>query len=400
MKNLFHIELNHNLIEKMCEWRHFLHSHPEIGLNEKVTSEYIYKVLKEEAKIDEIYLGYAKTAVVAVIEGNSKNKNSTKQKTIALRADMDALPLKEKASPLDKKGMPYKSIYENTMHACAHDIHMASLLGAAKYLNEHKNFFGKVVFIFQPGEEGFYGAKLMIEEGLLSKISIDAIFALHIWPDLPYGEWGITEGSAMANSDMFTIKIKGYGGHGAFPHKTKDPIITASHLILALQNIISRMNDPLSPAVLSITQIHSGTTHNIIPEDVTITGTLRTLSTETQNKLIEKINQIINGVANTFDSKIELDFHYGYPAMINTPKETNFCLELVSELFPDKKIHYPLAASLGGEDFAYFLQKIPGHMIKLGVGGEFALHNPYFVPTDEIMSIVAKYWIGLVEKYN
>ncbi|MBF0362420.1 MAG: amidohydrolase [Oligoflexia bacterium] len=404
MKNPF-FDNKSNIYKEMCECRHFLHSHPELSLEESITSDFIFNFLRDKAniKVEQIHRGYAKHGVVAIIDGNGGASES--RKTIALRADMDALPLEEKANPLCENGVSFKSIHANKMHACAHDIHMAALLGAAIYLNQNqnKNFNGQVILIFQPGEEGLFGAKLMIEDGLLDKFKMDAIFGLHIWPDLPFGEWGITEGAAMANSDMFTIKIRGHGGHGALPHKTKDPIIVSAHLILALQNLISRMNNPFSPAVLSITQINSGTTHNIIPEEAVIAGTLRTLSTEVQSSLIEKIKQITNGIASTFDCTIDLDYQFGYPVMINSSKEAKFCSSVVNKIFPGSKVHHSMTASLGGEDFAYFLQKIPGNMIKLGVLGNdnknISLHNPYFVPSDEIMLAAAGYWIGLVNNY-
>ncbi|MBF0313647.1 MAG: amidohydrolase [Oligoflexia bacterium] len=378
-----------NTIAAMTSWRREFHQCPEVGMEEKLTSKKIETILKS-MPVDEVVTAIAGTGVVAVIKGKHPSKQGNNYRAIGLRADIDALPLQENGTPF------YKSKHPGIMHACGHDGHMAMLLGATQELAHSRDFAGNVYAIFQPGEEGFFGAQKMIEEGLFDRFPMDAIFGMHGWPDLPLGEFGLAPGAIMANSDELYITITGKGGHGAQPHHSPDPIVALSELILSLQTIVSRRINPHTPAVISITEVHSGTTHNIIPATARLSGTARSLSSDVREFLKASIFQIAEGIAAIHNVKIDINYVYGYPVTINSERETTLCKEVISSIISHpQQLHYPVPASLGGEDFSYFAEKVPACYIHLGIGTPSPLHHPDFDFPDEALAIGAKYWITL-----
>ena len=284
------------MLDEMKSWRQDLHKIPEIGLEEYETSKYIKNKLKEfNVNFKE---GYSNTGLVAWVKGNKGNSN----KSIGLRADFDALPMPE------KNNFEYKSSKDGMMHACGHDGHTSMLLGAAKYISENNDFDGTVYFIFQPGEEGFAGGKKMIEDGLFDDFSIDEVYALHNWPDLPLGSFGVNSGPMMAAVDEFDIIVKGKGGHAAFPQLVIDPIIVASQIVTAIQTIISRSTDPVDKALISITKIHGGTAYNVIDDEVKLSGTIRTFKPETRSFIEKKIEEIANGISKAHGAGASIEF--------------------------------------------------------------------------------------------
>ena len=366
------------------EIRHALHIHAETAYEERWTSDFIADKLKHFGI--EVHRGFAKTGVIGIL------KNKTSKRSVALRAELDALDICE------KNDIPYRSKNPCKMHACGHDGHMAMLLGAAKYLAKTRNFDGTVYFIFQPAEENEGGAKRMIDEGLFEKFQIDAIYGMHNWPALETGKIAISKGAVMAAYDNFEITIEAKGSHAAHPEHGVDPVVVASHIVTALQSIISRYVDPLKSAVLSITQIHSGSTWNVIPDSAVLRGTVRTFRKDIQDIIEEKMRSIASSVAEGFGAKAIIDYKRLYPATINNDIE--FALKAGKEIVGDKNIITDYPPSMGSEDFAFFLQKKRGCYVKLGTKKEgelFMLHSPHYDFNDEVLLIGAAYWIKLAE---
>ena len=372
----------------MTEWRRYLHSIPELSFNEIKTAKFISSKLSEWGIKHEKNI--AKTGIVAQIKG--KKGNSTK--TIGLRADIDALPIHE------NNNIEYKSTHKGVSHKCGHDGHATLLLGAAKYLSENPDFDGTVNFIFQPAEEGGGGANEMIKDGLLEKFPMSQVFGMHNWPDIPKGKFSICSGPIMAAVNTIQIKITGRGGHAAMPHQTIDPIIISSQIVTALQTITSRTIDPIETIVLSITQFHSGTTHNIIPDEVFLEGTLRTFSKDVENKAIKRIKEITENIAKSFLAKSEVSILDGYPATINSQKETDIASNIASEIVGKENVESNMKPVMGSEDFSFMLNKIPGAFIFVGQGDEKhnkPCHHAEYDFNDEILPIGTSYWIKLVK---
>tara|TARA_Y100000590_G_scaffold44050_1_gene46884 strand:- start:598 stop:1767 length:1170 start_codon:yes stop_codon:yes gene_type:complete len=372
----------------MTEWRRYLHSIPELSFNEIKTAKFISSKLSEWGIKHEKNI--AKTGIVAQIKG--KKGNSTK--TIGLRADIDALPIHE------NNNIEYKSTHKGVSHKCGHDGHTTLLLGAAKYLSENPDFDGTVNFIFQPAEEGGGGANEMIKDGLLEKFPMSQVFGMHNWPDIPKGKFSICSGPIMAAVNTIQIKITGRGGHAAMPHQTIDPIIISSQIVTALQTITSRTIDPIETIVLSITQFHSGTTHNIIPDEVFLEGTLRTFSKDVENKAIKRIKEITENIAKSFLAKSEVSILDGYPATINSQKETDIASNIASEIVGKENVESNMKPIMGSEDFSFMLNKIPGAFIFVGQGDEKhnkPCHHAEYDFNDEILPIGTSYWIKLVK---
>ena len=280
------------MLNEMTEWRHDLHKIPEIGLEEYETSKYIKNKLKEfNINFKD---GYSNTGIVAWVDGNKK----TNEKTIGLRADFDALPMPE------KNEFDHKSTNKGMMHACGHDGHTTMLLGAAKYLKENNNFDGRVYFIFQPGEEGFAGGKKMIDDGMFKDFKIDEVYALHNWPELPFGTFGVNSGPMMAAVDEFDIIVKGKGGHAASPHLSIDPVVISAQVISAVQTIISRSTDPVDKALISITKINAGTAYNVIDDQVKMGGTIRTFKKETRSFIEKRLGELCKGIAEAHGGRV------------------------------------------------------------------------------------------------
>ena len=372
----------------MTEWRRFLHSIPELSFNEHKTSNFISSKLKEWGI--KHHTKIAKTGIVAQIKGNKGNSN----KTIGLRADIDALPIEE------NNDFEYRSTHKGASHKCGHDGHTALLLGAAKYLSENPDFDGTVNLIFQPAEEGGGGANEMIKDGLLEKFPMSQIFGMHNWPDIPKGKFSICPGPIMAAVNTIQIRIKGFGGHAAMPHQTIDPIIVGSHIVSALQTISSRTIDPIDTIVLSITQFHAGTTHNIIPDDVFLEGTLRTFSEKVKLKAIERIKEISSNISKSFLASSKVEFLDGYPATVNSENETNIAANIAAEIVGNKNVESNMKPIMGSEDFSFMLNKVPGSFIFIGAGDKDhnrPCHHAEYDFNDEILPIGTSYWIKLVQ---
>jgi len=314
--------------------------------------------------------------------------------SIGLRADIDALDIEE------QNDFPYKSVYSGKMHACGHDGHTTMLLGAMKYLAQTRNFGGKVHFIFQPAEENEGGARVMVEEGLFDRFPVDAVFGLHNWPGMPLGQFAVAPGPMMAAFDVFTITIKGKGTHGAMPHLGIDPIVVASHVVTALQSIVSRTISALDQVVLSVTQIHAGDTWNVIPGEVVLNGTTRTFRKEIQDTLEPRIRQIVDGVTAAFGATAELKYERRYPATINTEQETEWSAEAACAVVGPKNVARDPQPCMGSEDFAFMLNECPGSYIWMGNGpsdNDRLLHNARYDFNDEAIPVGASYWVRLVE---
>ena len=371
--------------EEMKEWRRHLHANPELGFECYNTSGFVIQKLKEFG-IDKIYTGIAKTGLVAIINGKKKGK------TIGLRADMDALPLKEE---IDHN---YKSKVDGVMHACGHDGHTTMLLGAAKYLVDTKNFAGQVALIFQPAEEKGGGAAEMCKEGIMDKFSIDEVYGIHTLPGSPLGKFETNSNTVFAASDDFLINITGNGGHGAYPEQTVDPVMIATQITQGIQSITARNINALKPVVISVTQIHTGTAYNIIPETASINGTVRTLTKETQELVKQRMTEICNGYSLAFKGKIELIYNYGYPATINYEKEAAFAIEVAEEISGKKNVDGNAKPDMGAEDFSFMLHERPGAFLNLGQGNGPGVHNTKFDFNDDLSPIGASFFVKLIEK--
>ncbi len=371
--------------DDMTAWRRHLHAHPELLFETEETAAFVVERLKEFG-VDEITTGMAKNGVVAVIEGQGEGP------TVGLRADMDALPIQE------VRDLPYKSKFDGKMHACGHDGHTTMLLGAARYLAETRNFAGKVALIFQPAEEGGGGGRVMVEEGLVERFGIGRVFALHNWPGLPVGEIALRPGPTMAAADQFDITVKGYGAHAAQPHKSTDPILVGAALAQAMQTIVSRSTDPIDSAVVSITKFHAGTAHNVIPEVATLSGTVRTLNTAVREEIAKRIKTMAEGIAAGFGAAVEVDYRFGYPVTENDPAQTDFAVEVAKELCGKEKTHLERPPVMGGEDFSYMLEKVPGAYAFLGQGDSAGLHHPEYDFNDEAAPVGASFLSMLVER--
>ena len=305
------ITTNSRLHQSMMTWRHWLHQHPELAFKESVTSDYIADVLVNMGY--EIERGWATTGIVVTLKGQKEGRS------IALRADIDALPL------VEKNEIPHKSLHDGKMHACGHDGHTTMLLGAAAYLKENNNFSGTVYFIFQPAEEAFGGARVMVEEGLFDQFPCDAVFGMHNWPGLPAGEFAVHNKEVMSAVDTIYISIKGKGGHAAMPDQIIDPIVTSAQLITALQSVVSRNISPLESAVVSITQVNGGHASNVIPDKIKLVGTLRYFDHKVGNKVKRRIKKLVKNICKSMGGKGKAHFESGYPATINTPKYAKQC---------------------------------------------------------------------------
>jgi amidohydrolase len=352
------------LTPQLIEWRRDFHRHPEIAYEEQRTSSVIRKFLESLGLPVKVCAG---TGLRAVLEGKPGGG------TVALRADIDALPLKEEG---DKE---YKSENPEATHACGHDGHMAILMATAQLLSQRKEQFkGKVVFLFQPAEERIPGgAKKMIEEGALE--GVDAIFGLHLWQPLPTGTVGIVKGAMMAQPDEFSIIVKGKGGHGSMPQTTVDPILVASHLVVNIQSIVSRNVDPLKPVVVSFGTVKGGTIYNIIPGEVSLTGTVRTFDLPLQSLAQRRLKEITEETCKAFGAEAQFQYQKGYPPLINHEPMVDLVLDVAEKALGLESIK-DIDPVMGGEDFAYFLEKVPGAFLFFGMGDgmEFPHHHPAF----------------------
>jgi hippurate hydrolase len=364
-------EVEESFGEKIVALRRDIHREPELGFDTEKTAE---KVL---AAIDglplEIETGVAQNGIVATLHGEGDGP------TVALRADMDALPIHEDT------GLPFVSEIDGRMHACGHDAHTSMLVGAAHTLSGMRDRLnGTVRFVFQPAEEGGGGGKVMVDEGVADDVS--SIFALHLWPGLPFGKVATKAGPIMAAADAFEMEIKGSGAHGAMPHLGADAVVIAAQVVTALQTVVSREVDPVEPAVLTVGEIGAGTAFNIIPEKARIGGTVRTLNADLREKMPGRIEELARGVARGMRGDAELDYRFSYPVTINDEGAAGRALNVAGELFGDESVLELSDPSMGAEDFAFFLEKVPGAFIWLGVGEDVSgLHTPQFAFDEEVL---------------
>lgn len=381
-------------LEAMTAIRRDLHAHPELGMCEVRTAKIAADALRAMG-CDEVVEGIGKTGVAAVIRGGKRNPGHLV--TIALRADMDALPLEEHT------GHPWASVVENRMHACGHDGHVAGVLLAAHALvKRRENLAGDVVLIIQPGEEGYAGAREMIEDGLFERFPVDEIYGVHCAGELPLGVIGFTKGAQCAAADHFRITVKGVGGHGARPHKTVDPVVASGILIGALQTIVSRSVDPMRPAVVTIASIHGGDPQgvSVVPAEVKLAGTTRCAYPEERDLIERRMGEICAGVAATTGTEIDFQYVRLYPPLVNHDEQLEFARKVALEAYGEERVRSH-AASMGAEDFAFFLEKRPGCFPRVGIadGTHTANHHhPNFDYNDLALGPTADFFVRLVEK--
>jgi hippurate hydrolase len=367
-------------------WRRDFHQHPELMYDVHRTAAAVAERLRAFG-VDEVATGIGRTGVVGVIHG----RKGAGGKVIGLRADMDALPLRETTR------LPYASLTDGRMHACGHDGHVAMLLGAARYLAETRNFDGTAVVIFQPAEEGGAGGKAMVADGLMERWNIQQVFGMHNMPGIAPGTFAIRSGAVMASTDDFTIDITGRGGHAAKPHDTVDPVIVGAALVQALQTIVSRSADPVESAVVSVTKFHVGDAYNIIAETAQLAGTVRTLKAEMRDLVEARIRRIVEGIAAAHDARIVLDYDRNYPVTRNHAAETAFAAKVAADVAGASGVDTDTPPVMGGEDFSYMLEARPGAFIFIGNGDSAGLHNPAYDFNDEIIPAGSSYWARLVE---
>ena len=376
------------LHDDITAWRRDIHAHPELLFDTHRTSAIVAEKLRAFG-CDEVVEGIGRTGVVGVIRGRSQASN----RAVGLRADMDALPLEE------ENDLPYASKTKGAMHACGHDGHTAMLLGAAQYLAETRNFDGTAVVIFQPAEEGGGGAREMVEDGLMDRFGITEVYGMHNSPTMPAGEFGLRAGPMLAAADQFTIEVTGRGGHAARPHQCIDPTLTASQIVVALQSIASRSVDPMKQVVVSVTSFStSSETFNIIPAQVRLLGTARTLEESVRDEVEERLRQIVEGTAATFGASVDITYERNYPVMVNDAERSRFAAETAVEIAGAERVDDDRHAAMGGEDFSFMLNERPGAMIWIGNGVGPRLHNPAYNFNDEIIPAGCSYWVRLVER--
>jgi hippurate hydrolase len=371
--------------------RRDLHAHPELGFEEVYTSGRVREALKL-CGVDEIHTGIGKTGVVGVIKG----QRASSGRMVGLRADMDALTM------VEQNDFSWKSARHGVMHGCGHDGHTAMLVGAARYLAETRNFDGTAVLVFQPGEEGFAGARQMIEEGLFERFPVEAIYAMHNWPAMKPGTVGINPGAMMAAADRVTIEITGRGGHGAHAYLAIDPVLVAAHIITAVQSIVSRNVRPIDSAVISLCAMQAGDLHamSVIPGKATLVGTVRTFQPEVQSLIERRLAELCSAVALGLGATATVQYERIYPATINTPDEANFAAQVAESLLGVEHVVRDLEPSMGAEDFSFMLQTRPGAYLRIGQGGEGScfLHNSRYDFNDEILSLGSALHAGLIEQ--
>jgi len=377
-------------IPELTALRRDLHQHPELGFEEVYTAGRVKEALKL-CGVDEIHTGIGKTGVVGVIKGRS----TASGRMIGLRADMDALTMTEESD------LTWKSATPGMMHGCGHDGHVAMLVGAARYLAETRNFDGTAVLVFQPGEEGFAGAKKMIEDGLFDRFPVEAIYAMHNWPAMKPGTIGINDGAMMAAADRVTIEVTGKGGHGAHAYLAIDPVLVAAHIITAAQSIVARNVRPIDSAVVSLCAIQAGDLHamSVIPGKATIVGTIRTFKTEVQALVERRLQEIASAVALGFGATASVKYERSYPATVNTPDEAAFAADVAESLVGPEHVDRDLEPSMGAEDFSFMLQTRRGAYLRLGQGGDNCfLHNPRYDFNDDVLPLGSALHASLVER--
>jgi len=375
-----------DLADEVTAWRRDFHENPELGYDVHRTAGIVAEKLKEFG-CDEVVTGIGRTGVVGVIRG----RTNTSGKVIGLRADMDALPI------LEATDVPYKSKVPGKMHACGHDGHTAMLLGAAKYLAETRNFDGTAVMIFQPAEEGGGGGAAMVKDGLMERFGIQEVYGMHNWPGVPVGQFAMRKGPVMAAADRFRITVKGKGGHAAYPHQCIDPIVTAAHVITALQTVASRSVDPLESVVVSVCAVNAGEAFNVIPQTATLLGTVRTLSASVRDLAETRIRTIVESTCAAFGATAEIEYNRGYPVTVNDAEKTDFVAAVAKNLVGENAVATDFPPEMGAEDFSYMLEKRPGAYIFVGNGDTAGVHHPAYDFNDAAAPYGVSLWAKIIE---
>src|SRR5215218_10754798 len=375
------------LSDEIATWRHDLHEHPELLFDVHRTAGIVADKLRAFG-CDEIVTGIGRTGVVGVIRG----RQSSSGRVIGLRADMDALPIEEATD------VPYKSKAPGKIHACGHDGHTAMLLGAAKYLAETRNFDGTAIVIFQPAEEGGGGGNEMCRDGLMERFGVQEVYGMHNMPGIPVGAFAIRPGPIMAAADRFILTIEGKGGHAARPFECIDPVVVASHVIVALQTIVSRNVDPLEAAVVSVCSIKAGDAFNVIPQEAVLRGTARTLTEDIRELCEARLGAIVDNVCAAFGAKATLRYNRGYPVTVNDAERTEFMAMAAEEVAGAGAVDTTIAPLMGAEDFAFMLNERPGAYILLGNGDTAGVHHPAYDFNDAAAPYGVSLWARIVER--
>jgi len=375
-------DLHHDI----TDWRHDLHTYPELMYDVHRTAASVVDKLKSFG-CDEVVSGIGRTGVVGVIRGRKGGSG----KAIGLRADMDALPIEE------ANDLPYKSKVPGKMHACGHDGHTAMLLGAAQYLAETRNFDGTAVVIFQPAEEGGAGGKAMVDDGMMERFGINEVYGMHNYPGMPVGAFGIRAGPMMAAADYLVIDIEGIGAHAARPHFGIDTVLVGAQIINNIQSIVSRNVDPLKAAVVSIPMFQAGNADNVIPQTVRLRGTARSLDEEVRVLLEKRLHQVVEGTAAAYGAKATLSYRRNYPVLVNHDQQTDFAASVASQIVGDAQVETTLPPMMGAEDFSFMLLERPGAFIWVGNGASAGLHHPAYNFNDDVIPFGTSYWVKLVE---
>ncbi len=374
------------LHDELIEIRHDIHRHPEIAFEEVRTADIVAEKLASWGL--DVHRGLGKTGVVGTLRAGDSNR------AIGLRADMDALPVDELNS------FDHRSVNDGKMHACGHDGHTTMLLGAARYLAENRDFNGTIHFIFQPAEEMYGGAKVMIEDGLFEKFPVEGVWGMHNMPGLAAGHFSVASGPVMAAADEYRVQITGVGGHAAYPHYAVDPVYIASEIIVALQTIASRRVDPLGSVVVSTTVLRAGNAGNVIPESAEMVGSARAFTIELQDEIEGSIRRIAEGVAQAHGATAEVEYTRGYPPTINHPAETEIARQAAIRTVGAENVGAGGLPMMASEDFSFMLNERPGCYLFIGNGeGDHAVecHNPHYDFNDDILPIGVRYWVSLVE---
>lgn len=373
--------------DEITEWRRDIHANPETMYEVHRTAGIVADKLRSFG-VDEVVEGIGQTGVVGVIKG----RETASGRVIGIRADMDALPIKEAT------GLPYASTVVGKMHACGHDGHTAMLLGAAKYLAETRNFDGAVVLIFQPAEEGGAGGRAMVEDGMMERFGIQEVYGLHNHPGTPLGMFTLRPGPMMAATDEFAITVTGYGGHAAYPYKTIDATMVAAQIAVMLQSIVARNVDPIEAAVLSVTQLHAGDAFNVIPEVAHLAGTVRTLKADTRDLMERRMAEVVELAARALGATAKLEYKRNYPSLVNHEKQTRFAAGIARDVSGEAGVDADAPPVMGGEDFAFMLNARPGAFIFAGTGEDRApVHHPKYDFNDDLIPIGCSYWARLIE---
>ena len=372
--------------DEITQWRHDLHRHPELAFDVHRTAAFVADKLKSFG-VDEVVTGIGRTGVVGIIKGAKGNAG----RAIGLRADMDALPIREAVE------RPHASTTQGRMHACGHDGHTAMLLGAAKYLAETRNFSGNAIVIFQPAEEAGGGGREMVEDGLMERFGIQEVYGMHNRPGLEVGKFQTRGGPVQASADEFEIRLSGRGGHAGRPHQCTDLIVAGAAIVQGLQTIASRNADPVKSIVVSVSLFHAGEISNVLAATASLSGTVRTLDAATRDLAQTRLTELAETIARAYGASAEVHYVREYPVTVNDVERARFAAAVAAEVAGTTNVDGDAAPSTGAEDFSFMLQARPGAMIYIGNGHSAGLHNPGYDFNDEIIPLGCSYWAKLVE---